>query len=261
MSRKLILLLCLCALPVLAFSQAAVSANTPIGAHLPSGLNGEVYGGLQWESFDLHNFLGLPGTSSVPRQSLVGFHASTSVALSRWLATEGEISRSSNNYKALFVAGDQLATSSLTFMAGPRVTYHLGSLAQFAHILIGVDRLDATYTPPSGSSGKASSNPFTFAIGGGTSFHVSQRFGLATTVDYIRPSTSGIALNNIRITVGPVFYFGGSKPEVAHYTPAPIPVPKPTRSIQQVPVRAPACIEYMIDAQGNEWCMLHSGPQ
>jgi opacity protein-like surface antigen len=194
MSRKLILLLCLCALPVLAFSQAAVSANTPIGAHLPSGLNGEVYGGLQWESFDLHNFLGLPGTSSVPRQSLVGFHASTSVALSRWLATEGEISRSSNTYKALFVAGDHLATSSLTFMAGPRVTYHLGPLAQFAHVLIGVDRLNATYTPPAGSSGKASSNPFTFAIGGGTSFHVSQRFGLATTVDYIRPSTSGMSL-------------------------------------------------------------------
>jgi hypothetical protein len=68
-----------------------------------------------------------------------------------------------------------------------------------------------------------------------------------------------MALNNIRITVGPVFYFGGSKPEVAHYTPPPVPAPK--RTIQQIPVRAPACIEYMIDAQGNEWCMLHSGPQ
>jgi hypothetical protein len=100
--------------------------------------------------------------------------------------------------------------------------------------------------------------PFTFAIGGGTSFHVSRYVGLATVADYIRPSTSGPALNDIRISVGPVFYFGGSKRVVATYSP---PAPAPPIHIVKDPTPPPVCIEYMIDSKGNEWCLLHAGQQ
>ena len=257
MARYIILLSLVCALSVPAFSQAAVSASTPLGARFPEGLKGEVYGGFQWETFDTHNFLGLPGTISVPRQSLLGFHTSSSFALNRWLGVEGEISRNSQSYNSFFVTGDKLAVSSMTLLAGPRISYHLGPLAQFAHVLLGVDRLHSTYSIPSFPNASASFSPFTFAIGGGTSFRVSRYLGLATMADYIRPSTSPMPLNDIRVSFGPVFYFGRARRETA-YTPS---APAAPARIQKIPPPQPACVEYMIDAKGNEWCLLRAEQQ
>lgn len=258
MARYIIFLSLLCALSVPAFSQAAVSGSTPLGAHFPEGLKGEVYGGFQWETFDTHNFLGLPGTISVPRQSLLGFHTSSSFALNRWLGVEGEISRNSQSYNSFFVTGDKLAVSSMTLLAGPRISYHLGPLAQFAHVLLGVDRLNSTYSIPSFPNASASSSPFTFAIGGGTTFRVSRYLGLATMADYIRPSTSPMPLNDIRVSFGPVFYFGRPRRKAAAYAPD---KPAPPSHIQKIPPPPPACIEYMIDAKGNEWCLLRAGQE
>lgn len=258
MPRYIIFVIFVCALSALTFSQAAIPASTPGTLHFPSLPKGEVYGGIQWETFDTHNFLGLPANVSVPRENFVGFHTSTSFPLHRWLAVEGEISRNSQDYKSFFVTGDKLAISSMTILGGPRISYQLGPLNQFAHILLGVDRLNSTYTVPSFATNNSSMTPFTFAIGGGTSFHVSRYIGLATVADYIRPSTSGTALNDIRISVGPVFYFGGSKRIAAPYSP-PAPV-RPTRIVKD-PTPPPVCIEYMIDSKGNEWCLLHAGQQ
>ena len=258
MSRYFIFFILVCALSVLAYSQAAIPASSSAGLHFPSMPKGEVYGGFQWETFDVHNFLGLPANTSVPRENFLGFHTSTSFVVHRWLSVEGEISRNSQAYKSFFVTGDKLAISSMTLLGGPRISYRLGPLTQFAHVLLGVDRLKSTYTIPNFAAIGAGTTPFTFAIGGGTSFHVSRNFGLATMADYIRPSTSGTALNDIRISVGPVFYFGGSKQVEAPYTP-PAPVP-PTRVVKEPPP-SPVCIEYMIDSKGNEWCLLHAGQQ
>jgi len=257
-SRYLIFLTLICALSVSAVSQAALPASRPLSIHFPAAPRGEVYGGFQWETFDVHNFLGLPGAVSVPHKNFAGFHTSTSFVLHRWLGVEGEISRNNQDYKSFFVTGDKLAISSLTLLGGPRIRYQLGPLTQFAHVLFGVDHLTSNYTIPTFSPSSGSSNPFALAIGGGTSFHVSRYFGVETMADYIRASTAGAALNDIRISFGPVFYFGGVKPAPEPYIPAP-PVAPPR--IIKTPPPPPPCIEYMIDAKGNETCLLHGGAQ
>ena len=261
MKHYIILLLFVCALSVAAFSQAVVPTNSPLGVHLPSLPAGEVYSGFQWQSFDLRNYLGVPQNFVVPRQGFLGFRTSSSIAVHGWVGAEAEISRDSQSYKNLYVSGDKLGISSMTIMGGPRVSYHLGPLAQFGHLLLGLYRTNAAYTTPTTGNAGASANAFAFAIGGGTSFHVSRRFGIATTADYIRPTKSGVALNNIRVSVGPVFYFGGSKREVARYTPyTPARVSTPTR-VPPVPVAERQCIEYLIDAKGNEKCLKYGGKE
>jgi opacity protein-like surface antigen len=256
-SRYLIFLIVTCTLSVFAFSQAATPASSPQIAHFPSAPTGEVYGGFQWENFDVHNFLGLPAGVTVPQKVFPGFHMSTSFALHRWAEVEGDISRDSQDYSSFFVTNDKLLIANTTILAGPRVRYRLGPLTQFAHVLLGVDHLTSKYTVPSIAPTSSSTDPFTFAIGGGTSFHISRSFGVETAADYIRVS-SGTALNDIRVSVGPVFYFGGAKPVPAPYEPAAPVAPAPTRVIK-TPPPPPQCIEYLIDARGNEWCLLHAG--
>jgi opacity protein-like surface antigen len=270
--RCIMLLLVICALSVVAFSQAAVPASAPVTAQLSSAPAAEIYGGFQWESFDLGNFVGLPGVS-IPRQNFLGFRTSTNVKVYRWLGAEGEFSRDSKSYKDFAVSGDKLTASTITAMGGPRLTYHAGRVAPFAHVLLGVYRFNATYTDPTIGTGSSSVNAFAFAFGGGASFRVSRHFGIATTADYTRPSKYGTALNNISLTVGPVFYFGGSKGEVASYTPAPPPIAPAAPVAPPAPVAAPArvtapapvserrCIQSMIDTQGNETCMRYANQQ
>ena len=244
------------ALSAVAFSQAVVPASTPVGAHLPPLPALEVYGGFQWESFDFSNFLGVPSTAA-PRQSFLGFHTSSNFTFYRWLSAEGDFSRDSKGYKNFAVTGDNLGLSSLTVMGGPRASYNIGNLSQYAHVLLGLYRLNTTYTAPGTSPGNSATNAFAFAIGGGTTFRLSQHFGVATAADYIRPSKSGVPLNNIRVSFGPVFYFGGSKPEVA-YAPAPAPArPAPVR-VKAAPVER-RCIQILIDSKGNETCMRYAG--
>jgi opacity protein-like surface antigen len=253
------LLIVICSLSAFAFSQAVASASSPLSVHLPSVPNGEVYGGFQWENFDTHNFLGLPAGATTPRTNFPGFHTSASFALHRWLEVEGDLGHSSEYYKSFFVTNDNLFISTLTILAGPRVRYQLGPLTQFAHVLVGVDHLSSRYTTPTPvSTTSNSTNPFTLAIGGGTSFKVSRFFGIETTADYIRASTSGAPLNDIRISVGPVLYFGGAKAVPAAYTPPPAPA-APPRVATTVPPRPPVCIEYLVDHDGNEWCLVHAG--
>ena len=257
MKRHIGFFFLICALSAVAFAQAVVPASTPVGAHLPSLSNLEVYGGFQWESFDFSNFVGLPSTAA-PRQGFLGFHTSTNFRFYRWLSAEGDFSRDSTSYKNFAVTGDKLGLSGLTVMGGPRATYNIGHLSQYAHVLLGLYRLNLTYTDPTAGTSSAATNAFAFAIGGGTTFRLSNHFGVATAADYIRPSKSGVPLNNIRVSFGPVFYFGGPKPEVAY---APAPAPAPARPAP-VRVKAPPverrCIQILIDSKGNETCMRYA---
>jgi len=255
-NRHIMLLLVVCALSVVAFSQAVVPASSPAGAHLPSLPAAEVYGGFQWESFDFSNFLGLPATSA-PRQNFLGFHTSSNFTFYRGLSAEADFGRDSKSYKNFAVAGDKLGLSSLTVMGGPRISYNIGHLTQYAHVLLGLYRINATYTDPAAGRASAPANAFAFAIGGGTTFRLSHRFGVATAADYIRPSKSGVPLNNIRVSFGPVFYFGGSKPEVARYTP-PVAPPRPAPVRVKAPPPERRCIQILIDSKGNETCMRYS---
>jgi hypothetical protein len=260
-SRYITFLIVVCTLSASAFSQAAIpGGSSPLGFHFPSLPKGEVYGGLQWESFDVHNFLGMPANVAVPRTNFPGFHTSVSFPLHRLLEVEGDLGRSSEIFETFFVANDKLSVSALTILGGPRVRYHIGPLSQFAHVLVGVDHLASKYTAPGTAATGGSTNPFTVAIGGGTSLHVSRYLGFQATVDYVRASTSVEALNNIRVSGGPVFYFGGTKRVSTRYEPAAAPVAAaPPRIDKPTPPPAPQCIEYLVDAHGNEWCLVHAG--
>lgn len=260
MSRYFIFVVVICGLSALAFSQAAIPGSSPLGFHFPKAPKGEVYGGFQKENFDTHNFLGLPAGVTGPRTNFQGFHTSASFVLNRWLEVEGDLGRNGEYYKNFFVTGDKLSIFSLTMLGGPRIRYQMGPLTQFAHVLVGVDHLTSSYTTPTPASTGSSTNPFTVAIGGGTSFHVSRNFGVETMADYIRASNSGAPLNDIRVSIGPVFYFGGAKPVSTRYEPAAAPVPPaPARIVNPTPPPPPQCVEYLVDAHGNEWCLVHAG--
>lgn len=115
-------------------------------------------------------------------------------------------------------------------------------------------------------SAQGTENAFAIAFGGGTSFRISRHFGVVTTVDYIRPSKSGVTLNNIRVSGGPVFIFGGGERRVASYTPVvpnPARVEAPLTTAASAPVvKAPAlCVALTIDAQGNETCTRYAEGQ
>lgn len=143
------------------------------------------------------------------------------------------------------------------------MTAHTGTVAPFAHFLLGMYKPSISV---SGISGNLSITAFTFGAGGGAAFRITRNFGVETAADYLRPQKYGVSLNNIRVTIGPVFYFGGSRRDVGSYTPVPAPVaPASVASSVPMPVvappSAPKCIETVTDPNGVETCMRYANQQ
>jgi outer membrane immunogenic protein len=108
-------------------------------------------------------------------------------------------------------------TANLTltsYMAGPRLAWRRGMVSPFAQILLGGAHASGELTPTSaGTSGSA--NSFAMAAGGGVDIRLTRHLGLrAVQLDYyLTRFMNGVndQQNNLRVSVGVVWRFGGGK--------------------------------------------------
>jgi opacity protein-like surface antigen len=145
-----------------------------------------------------------PGTiSGVPGFNLNGGSASVNYSGGHTFGVVGEFS----GYHAGNIGGVPASGTLLTYMFGPRLTYHGGSrFSPFAHALFGGARVTG-----SAFGGTASANSFAVAIGGGVDAkiadHVAVRLGqfdyLLTRFDV--SGTGRTSQNNLRYSGGVVF--------------------------------------------------------
>jgi opacity protein-like surface antigen len=130
-----------------------------------------------------------------------------------WLGVEGDFSGhyGSPSYYGFSIPYTDI--SSLTYMAGPKLTYRAGSVAPFAHFLIGGAR---AATSAYGIS--LSDTALAAAVGGGIDIQVSEHVAIrAIQADYLmtRFETGPAVLfsgfddrqNNFRLSAGIVFRF------------------------------------------------------
>jgi hypothetical protein len=199
-----------------AFGQQAVDPNS--ASHrgsrsgVSSGLSGiNLFGGYSFTSIDTN------GLAS--RQNANGWEASVATRLIGPWALEGD---GGGYYKTINAGGTQLRLDDYSIMAGPRFNFPKGA---FAHALIGMDRMQGNLD----GFGSASQNGFAAAFGGGIQLHVTRMVSFRTSADYIMTrhnifdGGNNVTQNNFRVSVGPVFTFGGSAPTQAIKPAAPSP--------------------------------------
>jgi opacity protein-like surface antigen len=122
--------------------------------------------------------------------------------LNNWFGVVGE-------FGGCKVTGQPAGVSAhaLNYLFGPRVTYRsYGSLAPFAHILLGGQRDTVSVR----GFGSTSTNSFAMAIGGGADYRLTEHFAIRLIqVEYLYTHFSGTRQNNARIEAGIVYRWGG----------------------------------------------------
>ena len=193
---------------VCVFGQQAVdpgaSSHQGPSSGLSSGFSGiNLFGGYSFTSIDTN------GLDS--RQSANGWEASVATRLiGPWALEAG----GGGYYKTVNAGGIPLKLTDYSVMAGPRYNFSKGA---FAHALIGMDRLQGS-SPGLGSD---SQNGFAAAFGGGVQLHVTHMVSFRTSADYLLTrhnlfnGGNPVTQNNFRVSVGPVFTFGGGTPAQA----------------------------------------------
>lgn len=190
-----------------AFGQQAVepsSSHQGPSAGLSSGFSGiNVFGGYSFTSIDTN------GLDS--RQSANGWEASVATRLMGPWAIEAD---GGGYYKTINAAGTPLKLNDYSLLAGPRYNFAKGA---FAHVLIGVDRLQGTVN----GIGSSSQTGFAAAFGGGWQVHLTRMVSFRTSADYVMTrhnifdGGNAVTQNNFRVAVGPVFTFGTGTPTQA----------------------------------------------
>jgi Outer membrane protein beta-barrel domain len=198
-----LLLVSVCAFGQQAVDPGASSRQGP-SSGLSSGFSGiNLFGGYSFTSIDTN------GLDS--RQSANGWEASVATRLiGPWALEAG----GGGYYKTVNAGGIPLKLTDYSVMAGPRCNFPKGA---FAHALIGMDRLQVS-SPGLGSD---SQNGFAAAFGGGVQLHVTHMVSFRTSADYLLTrhnifnGGNPVTQNNFRVSVGPVFTFGGGTPPQA----------------------------------------------
>lgn len=168
----------------------------------------EVFAGYSYLNFDLKANT-TPTDGALNRESFNGWEASATVSLNRWFGLEGDLS---GHYKGSALGASGLICNDFSFMGGPRFAYRKGNSTIFTHVLFGGDHGSGTVLYPGGSF-SPSDTSFAMAAGGGFDYavrkHISIRIG---QVDYFMTRhflTPLATQNNIRVSAGVVFTFGG----------------------------------------------------
>ncbi len=186
-----------------AFGQQAIDSGSPshpaLSSTMSSGFSGiNLFGGFSFTSIDT-NGLG-------SRQNANGWEASVATRLMGPWAVEAD---GGGYYKTINASGVALRLNDYSVMAGPRFNFAKGA---FAHALIGMDRLQGNLA----GVGSASQNGFAAAFGGGIQVHVTRLVSFRTSADYVMTrhnifdGGNNVTQNNFRVSVGPVFTFGGA---------------------------------------------------
>jgi hypothetical protein len=136
----------------------------------------------------------------------IGFDASASFNLSRWLGAEGDFGW--NRAWAHF-PGVGLTDSGVVFSGGPRLTYRQGRLSVFSHALFGANRLTVTSSvagisvlgvPITGTS--VTDTAMAAVVGGGADIALTPRVALRNQVDYLPTHHLSQIQNNHRFLFG-----------------------------------------------------------
>jgi hypothetical protein len=170
-----------------------------------------VFGGYSYLDFDLP---ANPSTGSASqRLPLNGWEFSGSVNLFHHLSAEGDLSGHSESY---CTSVNGMNCDDFSFMAGPRYTFGSRSskITAFVHGLVGRDNADL----PGSSGVTVSDSSVAIAAGGGIDYWVyRQMVGIQlgpADFFYTRHLNADAvpSQNNIRISAGVVFRFGGGTP-------------------------------------------------
>jgi outer membrane protein OmpA-like peptidoglycan-associated protein/opacity protein-like surface antigen len=143
-----------------------------------------------------------------------GAYVSAGLHVNNWLSVvaEGTGGRASN----ISELGQNLTL--ITYMAGPRVSFHKKRLTPFAQFLAGGAHGGDSYFP-SGTTYTTTANSFAFAAGGGLDVRLTRRFALrAPYVAYLKtgfPNGVDNSQNHLMVGVGLVANFGGRVPAVS----------------------------------------------
>lgn len=156
-----------------------------------------------------------------PRLWSPGWTSSVNVKLVDFLSVEGEGGGYYPRYRFAYHGVPlKINGNDYSIMTGPRLDYG----PAFFHVLFGADRLsgklgtqvaDATVSAPLGSQ-----TSFAMAVGGGGQIHLTRYLGLRLGADWTRTThnivsaTGGYSQNNVRLSLGLVYYLGGLGPRV-----------------------------------------------
>jgi hypothetical protein len=153
----------------------------------------EVFGGYSYVSVDTG-----PSTS---RKGLNGWNGQLDLNLNRWLGLTGD-------FGGYYGSPFNVSVHDYSFLFGPTLTYRAEHVAPFLHALAGVDHVNVGTAAGSGSDTK-----FAWAVGGGIDLPINQRFGIRLIqADFLRTNHGNDEQNNIRLSTGLLFMFGGAPP-------------------------------------------------
>ena len=165
-----------------------------------------------------YSYLNADMNGYAPRQSLNGWQAAVTIRPIRWFGIEGDFAGYYKSYgiSTTFTGASASASASLhnyTFMGGPRANFGIG----FVHALFGGDLLGgsgtgtATYYGEQYSlSGSDSVTSFAMAFGGGIqSKPFAKHWAIRTSADYLMTRFGSVNQNNVRVSGGIVYIFGG----------------------------------------------------
>ena len=203
---------------ILGIALGLCGSTSTFGQDVPRA---EVFGGYSYLNFDT--------VGVTNRLNMNGWEASATFNLNRWVGVEADFS---GHYKGNCGGITGLTCKDLAFMGGPRFTYRKDRITAFAHGLFGGDN---------GSLGvfnvSVSDTPFAWAAGGGVDYAITKTISIRMgQVDYFMTrhlNDLGLAnQNNIRVSAGIVFTFGGGIPEAG---------PSGPQSPERRNVAEPAC--------------------
>jgi len=139
--------------------------------------------------------------------SLNGWQASITEKATDWLGITQEFG---GHYGTKQLQGINNHFSTFSILSGPRFYYPgLKGMTPFVHALFGYEQATVELKGP---GLKVTGSSYAMAFGGGVDVKVRKNLAIRVfQVDYYRPQQFGSSQNNLRVSTGIVFRFGGPR--------------------------------------------------
>ncbi|HET7100949.1 MAG TPA: hypothetical protein VFJ52_07360 [Terriglobia bacterium] len=171
----------------------------------------EFFGGYSYMKSDLSSSFGAlisPGpTAPNGNFAMNGWQASITENATDWF---GLTQQFGGNYGTSQSLSANTRFNTFSILSGPRFSYPgLKGVTPFVHALFGYEQTTAELE---GANLKATSSSYAMAFGGGIDVKVSRSVAIRLfQADYYRPRPFGTSQNDLRVSTGIVFRFGGRR--------------------------------------------------
>jgi len=153
------------------------------------------------EVFAGYSYLSVDTGAASGRKGLNGWNGQADVNVNRWFGLTAD-------FGGYYGSPFNVSVHDYSFLFGPTLTYRAEHVAPFIHGLVGADHINVGTTGGSGSETK-----FAWAVGGGIDIPINRQFGIRLAqVDFLRTNHFNDDQNNIRLSTGLLFMFGGAPP-------------------------------------------------